>query len=259
MVLRNAFFFAGVSSLERGLTIEDKTILNGPELDMQDYQIYGRDGDVYYSNHRRSNLLVTYDTFLKVPNGWDIDGWTTTMKGWLLKEQGRYFRLEDTYDLSHYRMAAYSGGLDIDNGWKRFTRQTATFTCKPYRYLKTGDDMVSGSAATSLTVYNPTNFDAKPLIQVTHGMSFASSAVLTISYEDGTQYEGDLSNLGQSDFAFVIDSEEQIIRNGNEQTSPELFAAELDFFPVLKPGENTITISGSGLSTLGVWPKWREL
>lgn len=259
MGLVKAFYFDGVSSVSRGLVIEHKHILNGPEPDLQEYEIPGRDGTVYISNNRRKNVSVSYDTFLRVPRPDDIQPWITGVKGWLMAKPGQYFRLEDDYDLAHYRMASYVGGLEVENSWRIFTRQTVSFSCLPYRYLKTGDDMVSGSAATSLTVYNPTSFDAKPLIQVTHGMSFASSAVLTISYEDGTQYEGDLSNLGQSDFAFVIDSEEQIIRNGNEQTSPELFAAELDFFPVLKPGENTISISGSGLSTLGVWPKWREL
>ena len=254
-----SFYFKNVNSLSRGIVVEHRSILNGPEPDLQEYQIPGMDGNKYIYNGRRQNLTVQYETFLRVPQSRDLQPWITSLKGWLLSDPGSYFMLEDDFDLNHYRQAAYSGGLEVDGSFKWISRQNLEFTCKPYRYLKTGDDMVSGSAATSLTVYNPTSFDAKPLIQVTHGMSFASSAVLTISYEDGTQYEGDLANLGQSDFAFVIDSEEQIIRNGNEQTSPELFAAELDFFPVLKPGENTISISGSGLSTLGVWPKWREL
>lgn len=255
---RNCFYFNGVSSLNNGIVVSRKSVLNGPEPILEEYQIKKRDGRFFLFTGY-SNIEVEYETVLKVPEPWSFSAWMSTVKGWLLGNPGKYMELSDTYDLEHYRQAAYIDGLEVKNEWKTASRQNIRFSCKPYRYLKTGDDMVSGSAATSLTVYNPTSFDAKPLIQVTHGMSFASSAVLTISYEDGTQYEGNLSNLGQSDFAFVIDSEEQIIRNGNEQTSPELFAAELDFFPVLKPGENTISISGSGLSTLGVWPKWREL
>ena len=48
-----AFFYNERSSLDLGLKIEWKSILNGPEPDLQEYEIPGRDGKVYLSNRRR--------------------------------------------------------------------------------------------------------------------------------------------------------------------------------------------------------------
>ena len=55
------------------------------------------------------NARVSYETFLKVAEPWDFPQWTGAVKGWLLGKPGQYLRLEDDYDLDHYRLAAYNG------------------------------------------------------------------------------------------------------------------------------------------------------
>lgn len=258
MGLVKAFYFDGVSSVSRGLVIEHKYILNGPEPDLQEYEIPGRDGTVYISNNRRKNVSVSYDTFLRVPRPDDIQPWITGVKGWLMAKPGQYFRLEDDYDLAHYRMASYVGGLEVENSWRIFTRQTVSFSCLPYRYLKSGEDFQEGSND-SVTVINPTSFESLPQIKVVHGMTFDKTMTLTIDYEDGTSYDGTVSGLATSLGAFIIDSSAQIIRDGPDPAGAELFPAEIGVFPVLKPGTNVITMQGSGLSSVSVAPLWREL
>lgn len=254
-----AFYFNGVSSLERGIVVERRSILNGPEPDLQEYTIPGRDGTVYISNNRRKNVEISYETFLRVSHRWDIQPWVTSLKSWLLADPGKYFRLEDDFDPTHYRMAAYIGGLEVDNSWKWISRQTAQFTCLPYRYLKDGDTLLGGRSGLTLTAYNPTSFPSLPQIVVSMGASAPSSFQLQIDYEDGTQYVETITGILTSVYAVLIDSDAQIIRNGNSDSDPMLPSAELAVFPTLKPGLNTITVTGNGLSSAGVYPKWREL
>ena len=99
------------------------------------------------------NARVSYETFLKVAEPWDFPQWTGAVKGWLLGKPGQYLRLEDDYDLDHYRLAAYTSGLDWTQDWKRFARATIEFSCKPYRYLKSGEEQVSAQAGESLWDY----------------------------------------------------------------------------------------------------------
>ena len=80
-----------------------------------------------------------------------------------------------------------------------------------------------------------------------------------IEYEDGTSYNGSFVGMANSGYAFLIDSEDQIFRNGDIDDSPIYPGAQLDIFPVLKPGKNTVSINIAGASQWGVRPRWREL
>ena len=105
MAVFNAFYFDGVSSLDRGLRIERKAIYNAPAPIFTEYQIPGRDGAVYQFEGYE-NARVSYETFLKVAEPWDFSQWTGAVKGWLLGKPGQDLRLEDDYDLAHYRLAS---------------------------------------------------------------------------------------------------------------------------------------------------------
>ena len=254
----NAFFFGEVTSRDYNLVIESKSILNAPEPDLQEYEIPGRDGTVFISNNRRRNVDISYTTFLRVPIQEDIQPYVTSIKNWLLAKPEQYLRLEDTYDLEHYRLATYRQGLDFEHIWRWYTRQTATFSCKPYRYLRDGDNRVTASAGQAV-VYNPTVFDALPEIYLYLGWTYGGSSNITITYADGTKYEQTVSGI-TSQYAgthVILDAENQVVK----AESPEALinTAELAVFPSLKPGTNTISITGGGMSGFAVVPHWREL
>ena len=257
MAVFNAFYFDGVSSLQMGLKIENKTILNGPEPILEEYSIPGRTLP-YYMQDGYSPVVVSYNTFLKVGDPSDFPLNAGAIKGWLQKDPTKFYRLEDDYDLDHYRKAAYQGGVDFETGWKRFARLPINFTCDPYRYLRNGDQRVTASSTSSIELYNPTSFEALPEIVVFYG-SFNGTGIINIEYEDGTSYNGSFVGMATSGYAFLIDSEEQIFRNGDTDDSPIYPGAQLDIFPVLKPGKNTVSINISGASQWGVRPRWREL
>ena len=254
----NAFFFDEVTSRDYNLVIESKSILNAPEPDLQEYEIPGRDGTVFISNNRRRNVDISYTTFLRVPIQEDIQPYVTSIKNWLLAKPGQYLRLEDTYDLEHYRLATYRQGLDFEHTWRWYTRQTATFSCKPYRYLRDGDNRVTASAGQAV-VYNPTMFDALPEIYLYLGQNYGGSSNITITYEDGTKYEQTVSGITRQYVGtnVILDAENQVVKA--EFPEALINTAELAVFPSLKPGTNTISITGGGMSGFAVVPHWREL
>ena len=248
MGMLKAFYVNEISSLSNGLVVEHKHILSAPEPDLLSYEIPGRDGTVYLDTGRRKNIDISYDK----------QAWITGIKQWLLSNPGHYFKLEDDFDLDHYRMAAYVQGLEVQDEWRWNTRQTPTFSCKPYRYLRNGDQRETASSTSSIELYNPTSFEALPEIVVFYG-SFNGTGIINIEYEGGSSYNGSFVGMANSGYAFLIDSEDQIFRNGDTQDSAIYPGAQMDIFPVLKPGKNTVSINISGASQWGVKPRWREL
>ena len=263
MAILNSFYFDGISSWEQGLVIESKSILNGPEPRLQEWEVPGRDGAEYLFEGYR-NVEVSYTTFLKACREEELPQRAGALKAWLLGKPGEYLRLEDVYDPDHYRLASYGGGLDFENHWKLFARQTAAFSCKPYRYLRAGENRLSSQMDSSgrrhlLTAFNPTGFASLPVVELYLGESFSGGAVdLQGEYEDGSVYEQTLTGIPVRLLGTVLylDCERQLIRDSLGEL---VQSGELEEFPTLLPGKTQLTVSGSGLSGFGVVPRWREL
>lgn len=62
-----------------------------------------------------------------------------------------YCRLQDSYDTTIYREAFLMGGYDLENILNKFGRCTITFSCKPQKYLITGDTPISIPAGSTTT------------------------------------------------------------------------------------------------------------
>ena len=255
-----AFFYNERSSLDLGLKIEGKSILNGPEPDLQEYEIPGRDGKVYLSNRRRRSVEVSYDTFLKVPRPEDKQGYVTAIRGWLLGNPGEYLRLEDTYDLEHFRRAAYTAGLDFIDEWDLFTKQTITFSCLPYRYLKTGEQSIPAESGT-VSAYNPTAFEALPKLGFALGFQFSGGAITFQVVSSAGEYTGTLRGIPAkyAGLQVVVDSDSKTVG----VLMPDFTViptAQLESFPVFRPGGNQVSVTGgSGVSLAYAVPMWREL
>lgn len=255
-----AFYFNEISSRSFRLVIESKNILGSPEPDLQEYQIPGRDGSVFISNKRRKNVEVSYDTFLRVSHMEDLQPYVTGIKGWLLADPGTYFRLEDDFDLAHYRMAAYISGIEFDNAWRWAARQTLTFSCLPYRYLKTGEQPVAAESGT-VSVYNPTAFEAFPKLGFALGFQFSGGAITFHVVSSAGEYTGTLRGIPAkyAGLQVVVDSDSKTVG----VLMPDFTViptAQLESFPVFWPGENQVSVTGgSGVSLAYAVPMWREL
>lgn len=253
MALHNAFWFNEQSSWDHNLVIERKSVLGFPSPDITEYQVPGRDGRVFTFDGSYSNVDVTYETVLKFPSPSDVDRYVGDLRNWLLRSPGYYVRLEDTYDLDHYRKAAVVAAPTIESSWPRVARVNITFSCHPYRWLKSGLIPIT-TLGSEISLHNPTGYTAYPEITIYLGASFNGRDITLHDGGEDLVISGVPAKLaGQH---VIIDSEGQIIYAKGYGT---LDHVDIDRYPNIISGDHTFTLSGSGLSGFSITPHWWEL
>lgn len=85
---------------------------------------------------------------------------------WLLGASG-FCRLEDDFEPEHYRLARYSGALDVDMILLQCGKARLTFDFQPQRYLKSGETPLTFTGGSTTSITNPTQFEARPLLKFT--------------------------------------------------------------------------------------------
>jgi len=232
----------GHDSTEFGTYVSGTNAHNAAEADMTAYQIPGRNGDLVISNNRYKNIVVTYPAF--IPHS--LSGNEQALRNWLRSSNG-YERLDDTYDTTHFRLARTIGELVFEPVRPNAANFEIAFDCCPQRFLTSGTSPVTISSTTVVT--NPTNYEAKPLITVT---SIAASAEI--------EFNSDITLTATTSYAntVIIDCDAQNIYDSVTLDNKNSLFSMPDGFPVLKPGSNTITKTGS-ISSVSMEPRWWEL
>ena len=205
-----------------------------PERDYTITHIPGRNGDIIQDNGCYKNVERTYEVSFDAPNE-DFATYANAVSAWLHSTTG-YARLEDSYEPNYYRMATYQESNIFENLYNKAGTATIVFECKPQRFLKTGDNTIA--IQNSLTIMNPTGFEAYPLFKVT-----GTSGVLTVN--------GNSITFSSIDDFVMLDCELQDAYKENINKNSTISGT----FPVLKPGSNTISWTG-GISSVVMKPRW---
>ena len=205
-----------------------------PERDYTITHIPGRNGDIIQDNGCYKNVERTYEVSFDVPNE-DFATYANAVSAWLHSTTG-YARLEDSYEPDYYRMATYQESNIFENLYNQAGTATIVFECKPQRFLKTGDNIIA--IQNSLTIMNPTGFEAYPLFKVT-----GTSGVLTVN--------GNSITLSSIDGFVMLDCELQDAYKENINKNSTISGT----FPVLKTGSNTISWTGD-ISSVTMKPRW---
>ena len=205
-----------------------------PERDYTITHIPGRNGDIIQDNGCYKNVERTYEVSFDAPNE-DFATYANVVSAWLHSTTG-YARLEDSYEPNYYRMATYQESNIFENLYNKAGTATIVFECKPQRFLKTGDNIIA--IQNSLTIMNPTGFEAYPLFKVT-----GTSGVLTVN--------GNSITFSSIDDFVMLDCELQDAYKENINKNSTISGT----FPVLKPGSNTIRWTG-GISSVTMKPRW---
>ena len=205
-----------------------------PERDYTITHIPGRNGDIIQDNGCYKNVERTYEVSFDALSE-DFATYANAVSAWLHSRTG-YARLEDSYEPNYYRMATYQESSMFENLYNKAGTATIVFECKPQRFLKTGDNIIT--IQNSLTIMNPTGFEAYPLFKVT-----GTSGVLTVNGNSIT-----FSSI--NDF-IMLDCELQDAYKENINKNSTISGT----FPVLKPGSNTIRWTGS-ISSVTMKPRW---
>ena len=205
-----------------------------PERDYTITHIPGRNGDIIQDNGCYKNVERTYEVSFDAPNE-DFATYANVVSAWLHSTTG-YARLEDSYEPNYYRMATYQESNIFENLYNQAGTATIVFECKPQRFLKTGDNTIT--IQNSLTIMNPTGFEAYPLLKVT-----GTSGVLTVN--------GNSITFSSIDDFVMLDCE---LQDAYKETTNKNSTVS-GTFPVLKPGSNTISWTG-GISSVTMKPRW---
>ena len=205
-----------------------------PERDYTITHIPGRNGDIIQDNGCYKNVERTYEVSFDAPNE-DFATYANVVSAWLHSTTG-YARLEDSYEPNYYRVATYQESNIFENLYNKAGTATIVFECKPQRFLKTGDNTIT--IQNSLTIMNPTGFEAYPLFKVT-----GTSGVLTVN--------GNSITFSSIDGFVMLDCELQDAYKENINKNSTISGT----FPVLKPGSNTIRWTG-GISSVTMKPRW---
>lgn len=146
--------------------------------------------------------------------------------------------LMDDYDTETFRLAYFKGPFDVENRFTRAGKFELEFHCRPERFLISGNTAVS--VASGDTIENPTAYKAKPLIHIEgSGDGILAVGSTTMSFEGITDY-------------LNIDSDTMDVYRLTSENRSSLMTGD---FPVLEPGDNTVSYSG-GISSVTITPRF---
>lgn len=233
----NYLTYGTKTTKEFGVWISGGGTFDAPERDRKSEEIPGRNGDITYDNGRYKNIEITYPAFISekfAERVADFEAYMFSLTG--------YQRLEDTYHPDHFRLGILTGGLKADTTARNLAGEfDLVFNCKPQKYLKSGERAVN--VTTNTVIMNPTFYEAKPLIRAYGTGSFAiNGTTCTINTADVyTDIDCEMMD------AYKIVNGTSVNKNGS---------VNIPDYPVMIPGENTITLSGV---TLDITPRWWTL
>lgn len=234
--MNDYFTFDGADSRQFGIMIFEGDTFSSPYRDYATYNVPGRNGALYmdgkcYPNKAHRYECVIYDNFEE-----NLDNF----RNFLMSRSG-YKRLEDTLHPNEFYHAVYKNDfiivMDRERDMGKFSLE---FDRKPQRFLKAGENTVELTSDGNIA--NNTFFEAQPLLRV---------------YGTGTLGIGDNSiTVTQCDEYVDIDCALMEAYKGATSYNNHIEIQNIDF-PVLKPGDNAITLSG--ITKVIITPRWFKI
>lgn len=238
MIKREYFTFGGVNSLDFGIKLVNPHTESSPERELEMVPVPGRNGDIAIDYGSWGNIQMRYE--LAIANKFMEQ--FTSFKAKMLSKRG-YQRLQNSFEPQYYRLALIQEKIECETTpFHKGGVFTIVFDCKPQRFLLSGEEPVVFNAPGVMV--NPTAFPSQPHIYV---WAEAGEGEVAIGSRP-MQINGPAREM-------VIDCESMTAYDANGSRNRDVYCIE---FPVLEPGENVITFSGS-VKAVGVIPRWWEL
>ena len=226
-----------------GVKISGKNIFSAPKYDLSFQAIPGRDGELINSNNRFPNATVSYTCFIPAKSIQELSEKVTAVKAWLYTEPDRYHTLMDSYDTVFFRKAVFNNKLDIADQVNKIGVFTVNFSCHPYRYSHVGQ-LLTKHSTSGFVLSNPYPFNAKPYLK----LNGSGTGKLTIQ----TPTKTDVWTFTTLNGYTECDSE---LMNFYHGANPKNDTVSGEGFPILYPGNNTISFDG-GITSIEVRPRW---
>lgn len=234
----NYFYFGGGRSIDYGIRISKEATLSAPERDVEVFSVPGRSGELVIDKGRFGPQLVTYEAFFRCPDG-ERAAYARRIKSWLLGVSG-YRELADTYDRQYYRMARYSGALDIEAVGRRFGKLDLSFSCQPFRLRQDGRAL--RELPLESTVYNPEDWPSKPYFKL-----YGNGDIRLVVGEAVWQFSG-VSGYIEVD-SDIMETHKDLLPQNGKKTG--------DGYPELAPGWSLVKATGA--TKIEMIPRWCTL
>lgn len=246
MAVFNSFDFDGITSTSYGVYITGEAAYNAPARAVEMVTVPGRNGAIAIDQGYFENIEVAYPAGVFAADQSAFASKVADLRN-ALASRYTYKRLTDTYNSGEYRMGLYKSGLEVGAAaYHQAGEFSIIFECKPQRWLTSGEIAQTFTSNGSIT--NPTDFDAKPLLEVKgYGNLTLGANVITI-----------LNGGSGANQYLYIDCEAQEaweVVNGAKISRNDYIQYATGDFPSLSAGANTISLGGN-ISKVVITPRW---
>lgn len=204
--------YGGESSSDYGMVVAEAPAYERPRRKQTIYNVPGRNGSIIFQQDAWEDVNRSYKVWLAEDVNDSLVEKVDAFEAWLNSQKG-YVRLEDNFEPDVYRLAYYSGGDGFSNSLTQYGEATLNFTCRPERFLKSGDTPITinfqSSTGATFTLNNPTKYMSKPLLTFrldVSGLNNPQFSIRTAS-DQVLYYEFPVHESGMVPVYFTIDSE----------------------------------------------------
>ena len=212
----------------------------------------GKSGDIITDKNRFKNSSISYKvSSMPLLCSYTEQEFVYVLSEWLLTSYD-YKILRDTYNPGYFRKAICTDIANPTVEASGVVWTTVTFNCDPFRYSYLGLQSVTFNSNSNfrienVTFRNPEKWESEPIIEIIP----SSSATMSLKINDVSVAVYD------TDKTIIIDVPNRNVYDTDGEPCNDLIEAfEL---PVLLPGNNEITASGTGGFSVKITPNWRRL
>jgi len=240
---RHYFEYGGQRSTEFDLRISANNTEASPEHDLTFVPVPGRDGELTEDNKRLSSF--NKPIYVTIQSNENIEEMAHKINQWL-KTDIRYKELKKSWDPDFTYRAIIYEYFDIQDILPKFGRVPLPFRWHPIKYHNNGLEQMT--LVNGQTLMNPSIRYSKPIIYI------EGTGDITMQLNGN-----DWCLLRSVDQALIIDSEMETAKRDKRPQNDKLRDVEhTDLYPLLVPGENTITWTGN-VQSLKIIPRWEAI
>lgn len=249
----HTFQFNGHFLYELGAVIAQPPTHITSMRDINFESIPGRSGDSIIDNGRYENKTLQFP-IRAVPAFCDLSlqDFKYKLAEWLQVGDYEYKEYRDTYNPGYFRKGIVTQISEVVAVKSDVYETAITFNFEPFLYSDTGlqkraFNSNSNFRIENVTFRNPEKWESEPIIEIIP----SSSATMSLKINDV------LVAVYDTDKTIIIDVPNRNVYDTDGEPCNDLIKAPK--LPVLLPGNNKITASGTGGFSVKITPNWRRL
>lgn len=235
----------GISSEDLNALISERPTIEMPERKIDLKEIPGVNGAIPFDDGSYSNTQMSLEIFYKTQDEEDLPLQRSKVASSFLFNKYvdfiPYFDTDKIYRVINTGYPQFKG----NSTYRNMDKFEVTFSVKPFKYFVENPTFVITNGT---TIANQSGYTSEPLIKIFG----TGDCTLTIN---GVNYV--VKNIVDE---IVLDSEilncYKVVAGLVVNENSKMYSID---FPILELGNNTITWTGAGVTSISIEPRWRAL